>query len=88
MRRTALASAAILVAATMLGACGDDGSDASSDSSGGDVEVMTWWTEGGEKAGLDALIQLFDSQYPDQLFIGTDAVKAALRSAINRQQGK
>ena len=71
MRRTALASAAILAAATMLTACGDDGSDASSGSSGGDVEVMTWWTEGGEKAGLDALIQLFDSQYPDQHLVST-----------------
>jgi hypothetical protein len=28
------------------------------------------------------------SQYPDRLFIGTDAVKAALRAAIARQQGK
>jgi spermidine synthase len=28
------------------------------------------------------------SQYPDHLFVGTDATKAAMRAAINRQQGK
>jgi spermidine synthase len=28
------------------------------------------------------------SQYPENLFVGTDAVKSALRAAINRQQGK
>lgn len=70
MRRTALASAAFLAAATMLAACGDDDSGATSDSTG-DVEVMTWWTEGGEKAGLDALIQIFDNQYPDQHLVST-----------------
>jgi glucose/mannose transport system substrate-binding protein len=69
MRRTALASAAILAAATMLTACGDDGGD--SGSSSGDVEVMTWWTEGGEKAGLDALIRVFDKEYPDETLDST-----------------
>src|ERR671919_3103707 len=70
MRRTALASAAILAAATMLAACGDDGDSGGSESSGGDVEVMTWWTEGGEKAGLDALAAVFAEQYPNQTFEG------------------
>lgn len=70
MRRTALASAVILAAATMLTACGDDeesggGGSIESGSGAGDVEVMTWWTEGGEKAGLEALIGVFDQEYPD-----------------------
>jgi glucose/mannose transport system substrate-binding protein len=72
MRRTALASAAILAAATMLTACGDDeDSGGGGGSGGGDVEVMTWWTEGGEKAGLDALAAVFADQFPDQTFKGT-----------------
>ncbi|HYJ67427.1 MAG TPA: ABC transporter substrate-binding protein [Nocardioidaceae bacterium] len=70
MRRTALASAAILAAATMLTACGDD-DDGGSSSSSGDVEIMTWWTEGGEKAGLDALIENFDKDYPDETLQST-----------------
>jgi glucose/mannose transport system substrate-binding protein len=72
MRRTALASAAILAAATMLTACGDDEDSSSGGSGGGEVEVMTWWTEGGEKAGLDALAAVFAEQYPDQSFQGTE----------------
>jgi len=68
-RRTAFASAAILVAATILTACGDDTADASS--TGGDVEIMTWWTEGGEKAGLDALIETFNAQYPGENLVST-----------------
>ncbi len=33
------------------------------------VEVFSWWTGGGEAAGLDAMITLFDSEYPDVDFI-------------------
>jgi glucose/mannose transport system substrate-binding protein len=78
MRRTALASAIILAAATMLTACGDDTSSAGGDgnidsgSGAGDVEVMTWWTEGGEKAGLDALIGVFDQEYPDSTLVSSE----------------
>lgn len=77
MRRTALASAAILAAATMLTACGDDeesggGGSIDSGSGAGDVEIMTWWTEGGEKAGLDALIGVFEEKYPDSTLDSTE----------------
>jgi glucose/mannose transport system substrate-binding protein len=78
MRRTALASAAILAAATMLTACGDDedsaggGGSIDSGSGAGDVEIMTWWTEGGEAAGLEALIGVFDQEYPDSTLDSTE----------------
>ncbi|AEV87763.1 sugar ABC transporter substrate-binding protein [Actinoplanes sp. SE50] len=32
------------------------------------VEVFTWWTEGGEKAGLDALVGRFTADCPGQRF--------------------
>lgn len=34
-----------------------------------EVEVFSWWTGGGEAAGLDAMIALFDEQHPDIEFI-------------------
>ncbi|WP_422771074.1 ABC transporter substrate-binding protein [Plantactinospora sp. WMMC1484] len=56
---TATAMAALLA----LTACGDD-------AGGGDdtVEVFTWWADGGEKAGLDALVGVFNDQCPAQTF--------------------
>ena len=33
------------------------------------VEVFSWWTGGGEAAGLDAMIAIFKEQYPDTEFI-------------------
>ena len=52
-------------------------------------EVFSWWTGGGEAAGLDAMIKLFDANYPDIEFInaavaggaGTNA-KAVLASRL------
>jgi glucose/mannose transport system substrate-binding protein len=37
---------------------------------GGDqVEVFSWWTGGGEAAGLEAMIEVFKAQYPDIEFV-------------------
>ncbi|HPH95629.1 MAG TPA: ABC transporter substrate-binding protein [Anaerolineaceae bacterium] len=33
------------------------------------VEVFSWWTGGGEAAGLDAMIAVFNRKYPDIIFI-------------------
>ncbi len=33
------------------------------------VEVFSWWTGGGEAAGLNAMIAIFQEQYPDTEFI-------------------
>lgn len=35
----------------------------------GQVEVFSWWTGGGEAAGLEAMIGVFGKQYPDVEFI-------------------
>jgi glucose/mannose transport system substrate-binding protein len=34
-----------------------------------EVEVFSWWTGGGEAAGLDAMIKIFEQKYPDIKFI-------------------
>ncbi|MFN2282603.1 MAG: carbohydrate ABC transporter substrate-binding protein, partial [Anaerolineales bacterium] len=33
------------------------------------VEVFSWWTGGGEAAGLEAMIGVFNAEYPDIEFI-------------------
>jgi glucose/mannose transport system substrate-binding protein len=35
----------------------------------GQVEVFSWWTGGGEAAGLDAMIGVFQHHYPDVRFV-------------------
>ena len=35
----------------------------------GQVEVFSWWTGGGEAAGLEAMIGVFGEQYPDIEFV-------------------
>jgi len=35
----------------------------------GSVEVFSWWTGGGEAAGLEAMIEVFKVQYPDIEFV-------------------
>ncbi|MEU2198505.1 ABC transporter substrate-binding protein [Isoptericola sp. NPDC019482] len=70
-RRTSTIAAVAAVAALALAACGGDGGEPESSGSGGadEVEVFTWWAAGSEKAGLDALVKVFDEQHPDVTFV-------------------
>ena len=34
-----------------------------------EVEVFSWWTGGGEAAGLEAMVEVFGEQYPDIEFV-------------------
>ncbi len=50
------------------------GEDAGGEDAGGEemenqVEVFSWWTGGGEAAGLDAMIVIFSEKYPDIEFV-------------------
>jgi glucose/mannose transport system substrate-binding protein len=70
MRRTPVI-AGLAVAGLILAACGEDdgaGTEGSGEASG-EVEVFTWWTEGGEKAGLDGLVATFEEQCSDFEFV-------------------
>ncbi len=72
---------AVLLALTLVAAaCGDDStsttdgdSTATTLSSGGadEVEVFSWWTGGGEAAGLDAMIAVFANTDPDITFVNS-----------------
>lgn len=69
--RTSAVAAVAAVAALALAACGSNGGEPESGGSGGadEVEVFTWWAAGSEKAGLDALVKVFDEQHPDVKFV-------------------
>ncbi|OGO14637.1 MAG: ABC transporter substrate-binding protein [Chloroflexi bacterium RBG_13_68_17] len=53
----------LAAAALLLAACGGAAGG------GEQVEVFSWWTGGGEAAGLEAMMQVFAAQYPDIEFI-------------------
>jgi glucose/mannose transport system substrate-binding protein len=50
----------LVAAALILSACGPKASK---------VEVFSWWTGGGEAAGLEAMIKVFNAKYPNIEFI-------------------
>jgi glucose/mannose transport system substrate-binding protein len=72
-RKFTAMAAGLAVASLALAACssGDGGSsDDSTSGSGGDkVEVFTWWASGSEKLGLDALVNVFNTQNPNVEFV-------------------
>ncbi|MEH1127174.1 ABC transporter substrate-binding protein [Micromonospora sp. CPCC 206061] len=61
-RRAAIVAAA-MAALLPVTACGGEGG-----SGDNTVEVFTWWADGGEKVGLDALVGVFDTRCPAQTF--------------------
>ncbi len=75
-RRGVLAGLAATAVAATLASCGpsgseDEGSTGSSAAGSGDasqVDVVTWWSAGSEKLGLDALVKVFSSQFPGTTF--------------------
>lgn len=67
-----LATALILVLSACSGGEPDEGPSASPTQqagAGGEVGVFTWWADGSEKAGLDALVAEFRSRYPADTFV-------------------
>lgn len=64
---------AALALVTAAAACGDDDDEGTTGDGGGEsateVEVFSWWTGGGEAAGLDAMIEIWNAENPDTEFI-------------------
>ncbi len=70
----------LILFALVLGACAGDAATPDTGDTGepttepdepmaGEVEVFSWWTGGGEAAGLEAMITVFDAQHPDVDFV-------------------
>lgn len=83
---------ALAAGSLVLAACGGGDDDSTSDGGEGtagsgaggedasEVQVMTWWAQGSEKAGLEALVEVFNEQHPD-----TEFVNAALAGGAGSQ---
>ncbi|WP_028044970.1 ABC transporter substrate-binding protein [Cellulomonas sp. URHE0023] len=71
-RKFTAVAAGIAVATLALAACSGNDGDSSGGGDTGDAaqaEVFTWWADGSEKAGLDALVTVFNQQFPDTEFV-------------------
>lgn len=82
--RTLVAALATTGLLTLAACGGDDGGGGSgSGGGGGEVEVFTWWAEGSEKEGLDALVNVFAEQNPDFEFVNGAVAGGAGSDAKN-----
>ncbi len=66
-RRAALAVAGVLALTSATGCGGGDAGDGGGSGSK-KVEVFTWWSDGGEKAGLDGMVSTFGTACAGQTF--------------------
>lgn len=90
MRTTRRALAAVVSATALLVASACSAGD--QDTTASTVEVFTWWAEGGEKAGLDALVGRFTTTCAGQTFengvvAGGAGINAKQVLAARLQQG-
>jgi len=70
MRLSKRAVVAVVGAAALLAAVAGCGSDSGDKGTGSkNVEVFTWWADGGEKAGLDGLVSAFTTACPSDKFV-------------------
>lgn len=79
----ALAGTGLIAIPAILAACGSDAKSSDTTVAAGtptttggasgvtstEMEVFSWWTGGGEAAGLDAMIKIWDSKYPNTKFV-------------------
>jgi len=75
----AVATAGLLA----LSACGGDDGGGGGGGDTAEVEVFTWWAEGSEKEGLDALVDVFADQNPDFEFVNGAVAGGAGSDAKN-----
>jgi len=64
-RRDVLRGSGAAGAAAMVGLAGCIGGDGGDGGGSDSLEIVHWWTAGGEKEALDALLEGFQSEYPD-----------------------
>ena len=86
MRATPKKLVAVLATAGLLALTAACGGDSGGSGGGGDtqeVEVFTWWAEGSEKEGLDALVKVFEDQHPDFTFVNGAVAGGAGSDAKN-----
>jgi len=85
MRRTAVVVTLVAVA---LGLVACSAPAVGPPGRGGDVEVFTWWATGSEKIGLDALVDVFAAQHPNNRFVNGAVAGGAGSAAKDRLQAR
>ncbi|GAB96735.1 glucose/mannose transport system substrate-binding protein [Kineosphaera limosa] len=94
MKRIAAVASAVTIGLT-LAACGGGGATTpEAGSTGGaagagdasEVQVVTWWAQGSEKAGLEALEKVFATQHPDTKFVNAALAGGAGSQAKQKLQ--
>ncbi|KAA0265085.1 MAG: carbohydrate ABC transporter substrate-binding protein [Chloroflexi bacterium] len=61
----------LAIASFVIAACGAPAATEAPAAAGDQVEVFSWWTGGGEAAGLDAMIAVFNGANPDIEFVNS-----------------
>ena len=87
-RNTYFVIALVVIASMMLTSCAKPAAAPTTKDT--EVEVFSWWTGGGEEAGLNAMIAIWNQKYPDIKFVnaavaggaGTNA-KAVLATRLS-----
>jgi len=69
--------ATLLLSALILTACGGGTTPEEAAPADTAVEVFSWWTGGGEAAGLEAMIGIFNTEYPGVEFINATVAGGA-----------
>lgn len=95
MRRI-VSAAGLVTAGVLLAACGgnaDSGAQDGTTPTGGagagdasEVQVVTWWAQGSEKAGLEALEKVFAQQHPETKFVNAALAGGAGSQAKQKLQ--
>ncbi len=71
MRRRISLLAGVAALGLTLAACGGGDTpaeDSNAQDASGNVGVFTWWADGSEKAGLDSLVEVFNTDFPNVTF--------------------
>ena len=68
-KRATAAAATCLAVALVASGCGGDKDSGSGGGGSKNVEVFTWWADGGEKAGLDGLVSQFKTDCSQYTFV-------------------
>ncbi|MGJ0204001.1 extracellular solute-binding protein [Leucobacter sp. gxy201] len=79
---------AMLAVTALVGCSGGGAADGGSGDSAKDVEVFTWWAQGSEKAGLEALEGVFAEQHPDFTFVNGSVAGGAGSAAKDLLQSR
>ena len=66
MRRSAIIASAVAMSLALVG-CSSTGTS-TEEASGKEVQVVSWWAQGSEKAGYEALQKIFKEKKPDFRF--------------------